>query len=337
MKWTRSRGFVAVALVAFAVLAIVLVAVGCGSSSSTASSSPTPSTSSSSAGMGSWTKADLAAIQTDASLKAMLPASIQSAGQIKCLSDIPYPPWEFFDPATSTNPAGFDFDLSQALGATLGIKAAFVEQPYDTIILSVTGGKNDMIMSNMFDNAEREKQVTFVDYALDSEGLLVQKGNPQGISTSADLAGKTVSCESGTYDQGVLEALNKQFKSEGKKEMQLLILPTEPGALLAVSSGRAVGTLSDYGVAKYTAQTAGGGNTFEVVQDPLPNDFGGQAIVGAGILKSNTQLVTAVQKALQQLIDNGAYATIVNKYGLLPVKSAEVNAGGQPVSASPSP
>ena len=135
----------------------------------------------------------------------------------------------------------------------------------------------------------------------------------------------------------MLEALNKQFKSAGKPQMQLLVLPTEPGALLAVSSGRAVATLSDYGVAKYTAQTAGNGNTFEVVQDPQANDFGGQAIVGAGILKSDTQLVTAVQKALQQLIDNGAYAKIINKYGLLPVKSAEVNAGGQPVSASPSP
>jgi polar amino acid transport system substrate-binding protein len=276
-------------------------------------------------------------IKADPALHQLLPADILSAGQIRVASDIPYAPWEYYDPATSKNPAGFDYDLSQAIGATLGIKAAFVEQPYDTIILSVTGGKNDMIMSNMFDNATREKQVSFVDYALDSEGLLVLKGNPHGIKTSADLAGKTVSTESGTYDQGVLEALNKQFKSAGKPQMQLLVLPTEPGALLAVSSGRAVATLSDYGVAKYTAQTAGNGNTFEVVQDPQANDFGGQAIVGAGILKSNTQLVTAVQKALQQLIDNGAYAKIINKYGLLPVKSAEVNAGGQPVSASPSP
>ena len=317
-----------------AVLALALVAAGCGSSSSTSTASATPSAS---AGGASTATVAGVVIKADPALHQLLPADILSAGQIRVASDIPYAPWEYYDPATSKNPAGFDYDLSQAIGATLGIKAAFVEQPYDTIILSVTGGKNDMIMSNMFDNATREKQVSFVDYALDSEGLLVLKGNPHGIKTSADLSGKTVSTESGTYDQGVLEALNKQFKSAGKPQMQLLVLPTEPGALLAVSSGRAAATLSDYGVAKYTAQTAGNGNTFEVVQDPQANDFGGQAIVGAGILKSNTQLVTAVQKALQQLIDNGAYAKIINKYGLLPVKSAEVNAGGQPVSASPSP
>jgi polar amino acid transport system substrate-binding protein len=317
-----------------AVLVLALVAAGCGSSSSSSTASSTPSASAS--GASTATVAGVV-IKADPALHQLLPADILSAGQIRVASDIPYAPWEYYDPATSKNPAGFDYDLSQAIGATLGIKAAFVEQPYDTIILSVTGGKNDVIMSNMFDNATREKQVSFVDYALDSEGLLVLKGNPHGIKTSADLAGKTVSTESGTYDQGVLEALNKQFKSAGKPQMQLLVLPTEPGALLAVSSGRAVATLSDYGVAKYTAQTAGNGNTFEVVQDPQTNDFGGQAIVGAGILKSNTQLVTAVQKALQQLIDNGAYAKIINKYGLLPVKSAEVNVGGQPVSASPSP
>ncbi|MEI6726410.1 MAG: ABC transporter substrate-binding protein [Actinomycetes bacterium] len=317
-----------------AVLAVALVAAGCGSSSSSSTASSTPSAS---AGGASTATVAGVVIKADPALHQLLPAKILNAGQIRVASDIPYAPWEYYDPATSKNPAGFDYDLSQAIGATLGIKAAFVEQPYDTIILSVTGGKNDMIMSNMFDNATREKQVSFVDYALDSEGLLVLKGNPHGIKTSADLAGKTVSTESGTYDQGVLEALNKQFKSAGKPQMQLLVLPTEPGALLAVSSGRAVATLSDYGVAKYTAQTAGNGNTFEVVQDPQANDFGGQAIVGAGILKSDTQLVTAVQKALQQLIDNGAYAKIINKYGLLPVKSAEVNTGGQPVSASPSP
>jgi len=317
-----------------AVVAVALVAAGCGSSSSSSTASSTPSASAASA---STATVAGVVIKADPALHQLLPANILSAGQIRVASDIPYPPWEYYDPPTSKNPAGFDYDLSQAIGATLGIKASFNEQPQDTLILSVAGGKNDMIMSNMFDNATREKQVTFVDYALDSEGLLVQKGNPQGISTSADLAGKTVAAESGTYDQAVLQELNKQFKSEGKKEMQLLVVPTEPAALLAVSSGRAVGTLSDYGVAKYTAKTSGNGATFEVVQDPNANDFGGQAIVGAAILKTNTQLITAVQKALQQLIDNGAYAKIINKYGLLPVKSAEVNVGGQPVSASPSP
>ena len=49
------------------------------------------------------------------------------------------------------------------------------------------------------------------------------------------------------------------------------------------------------------------------------------SIVGIGILKSNPELVTAVQKALQALMNEGAYKQIIDKYGLLPVNSALIN------------
>jgi polar amino acid transport system substrate-binding protein len=95
--------------------------------------------------------------------------------------------------------------------------------------------------------------------------------------------------------------------------------------------------LTDHSTAEYIAKTTNNGATFEVVQDPAaPNGYDPQ-LVGAGIAKTDTQLVTAVQKALESLINSGAYAAIINKYGLLPVKSAQVNAAGQPASASPTP
>ena len=35
-----------------------------------------------------------------------------------------------------------------------------------------------MIMSDMYDNAERQKVLDFVDYAFDGTSILVKKGNP---------------------------------------------------------------------------------------------------------------------------------------------------------------
>ncbi len=316
-----------------AVLAVTLVAAGCGSSTSSSTASSTPSASASSAA--TVTVAGVA-IKADPALHQLLPASILSAGQIRVASDIPYPPWEMYV-GTTSQPTGFDYDLSQAFGAVLGIKVSFNEQPFDSIILSVQGGKNDMIMSDMYDNTTREKQVTFVDYAYDAASMLVLKGNPQGVTNLDSLAGKTVACESGTSEQALLQSLNTQFKSTSKKQMQILVLPNQPAALLAVKSGRAVGDLTDHSTAEYIAKTTDNGATFDVVQDPAaPNGYEPQ-LVGAGILKTNTQLITAVQKALQELITNGAYTAIINKYGLLPVKSAQINAAGQPASASPTP
>ena len=337
MKWTRSRGLLAVALMALAVLAIAIVA-GCGSSSSSSSTSPMPSATATTA-TASWTPADLAAIKSDPAIKAMLPSNIASANNLRVASDVPYPPWEYYDPATSKNPAGFDYDLSQAIGAKIGIPTSFNETPFDSIILSIKGGKNDMIMSDMYDNAEREAQgVTFVDYAYDGTSILVKKGNPNGVTNLDSLVGKTVACESGTTQQAFLQKLNKTFASSGKTAMTILALPNQPAALLAVTSGRAVGDLTDHSTASYIAKTTNSGNTFEVVADPAAPEGYDPQLVGMGIVSTNTQLINTVQKALQALIDEGAYQKMVATYGLIPVKASEINQGSKPIpSTSPSP
>ena len=324
-RWGLFSGVAALIVV----LAVGLAAAGCGSSSSTTSASPTPSSSGSSVAA-PWGAADLAALQADPALQPMLPSGMT---EIRVASDVPYPPWEYYEPATSKNPAGFDYDLSQAIAKKIGVPASFNETPFDSIILSIKGGKNDMIMSDMYDNAEREGQgVSFVDYAFDGTSILVKKGNPDGITTLDDLAGKTVACESGTTQQAFLQKQNKDFASAGKATMKILALPNQPAALLAVTSGRAVGDLTDHSTASYIAQTTNGGNTFEVVTDShFANGYDPQ-MVGIGIVAKNTQLIDTVQKALQGLIDDGSYAKIIAKYGLLPVNSAQVNAGKTPLA-----
>jgi polar amino acid transport system substrate-binding protein len=334
----RRWGPILVALVAVAVAALVALAAGCGSSSPSSSTSPTPSATTSTSAT-TWTPADLAALKADPTLKPMLPSSIASSNNLRVASDIPYPPWEYYDPATSKNPAGFDFDLSQAIGAKIGIPTSFNETPFDSIILSIKGGKNDMIMSDMYDNAEREAQgVSFVDYAYDGTSALVKKGNPSGVSNLDSLAGQTVACESGTTQQAFLQNLNKQFASSGKSKITILALPNQPAALLAVTSGRAVADLTDHSTASYIAKTTNNGNTFEVVADPsAPQGYDPQ-LVGIGIVAKNTSLINTVQKALQDLIDEGAYQKIIGKYGLIPVTSAQVNQGSKPLpSSSPTP
>ena len=266
-------------------------------------------------------------ITTDPSLKAMLPASIVSANQIKVASDIPYPPWEYYVSPTSKQVTGFDYDLSQALGAKIGIPVSFNNVPFDSIILAIKGGKQDMIMSDMADTKIRQAAgVTFVDYAFDAASILVPKGNPKGVTNLNSLAGQTVVVESGTTEQMLLEALNAKFKKAGTPQIHVLALPNQPAALLAVSSGRAIGDLTDHSTAAYIA-TVTNSNSFEVVKDPAaPNGYYPE-LIGIGIVATNTGLITTVHTALQDLINEGTYQKIVKKYGLLPVSSAKLNNG----------
>jgi polar amino acid transport system substrate-binding protein len=250
--------------------------------------------------------------------------------EIRVASDIPYPPWEFFDPPNSSDPAGFDYDLSQALGKKIGVPVSFNDVPFDGIILNIKGGRNDMIMSAMYDNAERQAEgISFVDYAYDGTSILTLKGNPEGLTNLDSLAGKTVACQQGTTQQALLQRLNRQFREEGMEPMNVLTLPDQPAALLAVSSGRAVADVTDHSTAAYIAQTTNDGNTFEVIEDPEAPQGYEPAIIGIGIVEENQELIDTVQQALQALIDDGVYQQLIESYGLLPVESAEVNLGGQ--------
>ncbi|HUK77467.1 MAG TPA: ABC transporter substrate-binding protein [Thermoleophilia bacterium] len=330
----RSQRRRAVWLVAalFVLAALGLLLAACGSSNNNSSSGTTPSASATPAAAATWTPADLAAVSTDSALKAMLPSSIVSSNNLRVASDIPYPPWEYYVSATSKQATGFDYDLSQAIGKKIGIPTSFNETPFDSIILAIKGGRRDMIMSDMYDNADRQKQgVSFVDYGYDTTSMLVPKGNPKNITNLNSLSGQTVCCESGTTQQAWLQVLNNQFKAAGKKTMTVLALPNQPAAFLALTSGRAVADLTDHSTALYNAKTINNGNTLQVVVDPASPQGYQPTLVGIGIVASNTALISTVQKALQDLIDDGNYQKIVNSYGLTPVKSAEINQGAKPI------
>jgi polar amino acid transport system substrate-binding protein len=182
----------------------------------------------------------------------------------------------------------------------------------------------------MYDNLLRQETVDFVDYAQDGTGLLVKKGNPEGIKGFADLAGKAVGAEKGTTQAAALATLNEQFKAEGKAEMTVSEFPDQPAALLAVQSGKIVADLTDSSTAGYIAVTTDNGATFEVIMDPNPPKGWETQPDGIGVLKSNTGLRDAIQKALQGLMDDGTYKTIIDHYGIQPLDKATINAGTQP-------
>lgn len=327
-----SRIIVLPAAVVLAVVVVGFVALGCGTSTSSESTSPSPSSGGSATG--TWTPADLAALQVDPAAKALLPAGMT---EIRCASDIPYPPYEYYDPATSKNLTGSEYDLAQAIGKKLGVPALFYETPFDTIILAIKADKYDMIAGGgMYDLKSREEAgITYVDYGYESSAMLVKKGNPEGISDVNSLSGKTVACEAATTEQALLQGLNKKFVSEGKQPVHILVFTKQAEALLAVTAGRAIGDMTGHGTAMYIAMTTNNGNEFEVVKDPSAPKGYEPAYVGYGFLSTST-LADAVQKALQDLIDGGAYQKMMQKYGMLPLESAMINAATRhPIAASP--
>jgi polar amino acid transport system substrate-binding protein len=257
----------------------------------------------------------------------LVPAAIKSAGKVKVATDIPYPPFEMFTAPGSNQPTGFDYDLSQALGAKLGIPFEFDQIVFDSIIPSLQAGKADIVMAAMVDNTDREKVLDFVDYAKVTTVLVIAKGDPAKVTSLESLAGKAAAAQTGTIQAGMLQTLAKQLKAAGKPTLTVLTYPKDSDALLAIKSGKAVADLVQLptGVADVAAQP----NSFEIAKDPAaPNGYN-PSTIGIGMVKANSALRDAISQALQSLIADGSYAKLLDKYGLgaAAVTTVQINLG----------
>ncbi len=295
-----SKTFAGIAMVA---TASIFALTGCASSTPEATSSESSS-----------------AIAIDEAAAALVPAEF--ADGVSVASDIPYAPMELFD--ENDNPTGFDYDLSQAIAAKLGITFTFNDQDWDGIIPSLQSGTHDVIMSGMNDTLERQEVLDFVDYFKAGFAIVVPKGNPESIKSLADLCGKTVAIQTSTAQIDLVNAVNPSCDSK----IEVLEFPTDGDAQNAIRAGKASAGVNDGQVAAYTAQTAGDGEYFEIVAPSDPPAGFESALTGIGVLKKNSGLTAAIQAAVQSLIDDGTYAELLAKWNLSDFAVTEATING---------
>ncbi|TDE39493.1 ABC transporter substrate-binding protein [Nonomuraea mesophila] len=280
-------------------------------------------------GGASGTPGPTTSVNADPALHDQLPERIKSAGVIRVASNIPYPPWEMYTTVGGKQPTGIDYDLSQALAAKLGVRASFDQTPFDSMIPAILAGKADIVMAGLFDTPKRRESLNFVDYAEDGYSMLVAKGNPEGLKDVTDLSGKTVAVQSSTSEEAAIDKLSDRLEAGGRPGVTVVRFPGDSEAFLAIRSGKAVARVQATSAAAYAAKTFDNGNAFELVQAPsITEQFGG-GMEGIGVPKSDPELLKAIQKALQALMDDGTYQQILTKYGVqsIALTKAEINQG----------
>jgi polar amino acid transport system substrate-binding protein len=247
--------------------------------------------------------------------------SAAKAGVLKVATDATFPPFEYVG-ADNRTMEGFDIDLGKALGKQLGAQVQFSQLSFDGLIPALRGGRFDLIMAAMADLPAREKQVDFVNYFRSGLGILVKKGNPEGITSLEDLCGKTVALQKGTAQVDLVTRQNEKCATK----MQIRTFPAETDAQLQVRTGRATADVTDYPVAVYTAKTAGGGDQFEVPDTPQYDE----TLYGIAVAKGNAELRDDVNAALERLIADGTYQQLLDKWGLgnLAIDEITINGSG---------
>ncbi len=148
----------------------------------------------------------------------------------------------------------------------------------------------------------------FVPYLNVGESLLVQAGNPLNLKSTADLCGKNVGVQDGTTEQIDLKTASAACVKAGKPAINVTTLQDQTAVIQLLVSHRVVATYQDSPLTDYYNKLNPGQFTV------------GGSVVNAGpegiaVRKGDTSMFNAVQTVFNQLKANGAYHSLILKWG----------------------
>jgi polar amino acid transport system substrate-binding protein len=275
------------------VLTVALVAAGCGDDGADSGSTGTT------AG---------AAPTVDEALAAKVPDTIKSDGKVLIGTDASYAPNEFLD-ADGKTVVGWDVDLFNAVAAKLGLQTEWQSATFDAIIPGVQSGKYEMGISSFTINDERKQQVNMVSYFSAGTQWGTKTGNPTGVQPD-NACGKKVAVQTNTVqDTEDLPKRDEACTGAGNPAITVDRYQRQDQATAAVVSGKDDAMLADSPVLAYAVKQTNG-------QLELLGDIYDAAPYGYVIEKDQTEFAQAVADAVQALITDGTYKTILDKWGV---------------------
>jgi polar amino acid transport system substrate-binding protein len=169
--------------------------------------------------------------------------------------DTTYPPAESL---VNGKAAGYDIDIANAVAKQLGSTAQIKTTGFPVIIGALKAKKCNAIISSMTITKQRSKSVHFAPYITVGQFLMVNKGNPDHISTVASLSGKSAAVQSSTTELAALEAENKTLQKQGKPLITIKQYPADTSAAEALIHGHVSAYFADATPVLYYVRTTGG-------------------------------------------------------------------------------
>ena len=215
--------------------------------------------------------------------------------------DAEFPPYGYMD--ENGDYVGFDLDLAQEVCDRRGWE--LVKQPIDWAAkdMELSSGTIDCIWNGFTINGREDDYTWSVPYVNNKQVVVVTADS--GIVDFAGLEGKVMGVQ---QDSSALSALEEEANAdlaasfagmEQYADYNTAFLDLEAGAIDALAV--------DIGVASY--QLASRGDGFVILEQELASEQ-----YGIGFLLGNESLKNAVEETLMEMVEDGTFAEIVDKY-----------------------
>lgn len=205
-----------------------------------------------------------------------------------------FPPYEYKD---GDDVVGIDAEIAQAMADKLGLQLEIVDMDFDSLVASVQSGKIDMSLAGMTVTEERKQNVDFTDsYATGVQVIIVKEDSD--IASADDLEGKLIGVQQGTTGH--------LYCADDFGEDNVIPYANGATAVQALLQGKVDCVVIDQEPAKAFVEANEGLKILETAY--TTEDY------AAAVSKDNPELTAALNKALQELKDDGTIQEILDKY-----------------------
>ncbi|MGW0605318.1 ABC transporter substrate-binding protein [Streptomyces sp. NPDC002640] len=251
----------------------------------------------------------LAGVREVEAVSALLPADVRARGTLRIGSSVGSPPGAYYPNGQGEPPAGQDIDIAEAVARVLGIELQREDAAFETILPALSSGKYDVGTGNFGVTAERLRTVDFVTYINDGQGFAVKKDSTRltgKVEDLTELCGLTVGTNAGTTFEATLHE-NKGVCAEAGREPYEVKVYAESGAVVtALQQGRIDVVMSTINGLRYQAAQPAAGTRFLGEYHRLDVGFA---------FRKGSPLTPAFQAAVDELIESGVYARILEEWG----------------------
>ena len=223
---------------------------------------------------------------------------IQSKGELIIATEGTWSPWTYHDEQDTL--VGFDVEVAEQIAKKLGVQAKFAETEWDGIFAGIDSGRYDISLNGIEITGERQQKYDFsTPYGYIHTAVITRTGTDDIQSFEALKGRKTANSLGSTYAD-LAESYGAKVSTIDSFEETILLL----------TQGRIDATLnadaSFYDYMKVHPDTP-------IQISCLAPDA---SQVAAAIRKNphDTSLLTAVNQALEQLIQEGEIRRISEKY-----------------------
>ncbi|MFI6036751.1 transporter substrate-binding domain-containing protein [Streptomyces sp. NPDC051315] len=221
------------------------------------------------------------------------------AGQLTTCTHLPYPP---FQSEIDGKVQGFDVALVDLVAEDLGVKQEILDTPFENFKTGafLNSGECDLAAAGMTITEERKKNVDFSDPYFDAtQAVLVDK--KAGVTSLADVKSKKVK-------------LGAQAQTTGedyvtKQGFDPVSFESSDAVLNGLRTGQVKAVVIDYPVVQGWLKDKANAGAFEVVDNLNTGEQ-----YGFTVKKGNTELVSAINKAIADAKADGTYKKLYEQW-----------------------